>query len=338
MTLSKKELAAYVFTNIIQTRMLNTTEQVTINIKHKRMDYIDNLKGLLIVLVVLGHCIQNFLPNYEGNIVFRFIYSFHMPFFFFVSGFVSYKDHIGWKSIWRRFKQLMIPFFAWAIIKALILQDFHILPHIIVHPDNGLWFLYALFFISLFMKVCDSIASLKHFNRAVVIIAMSGFLLSLMNLVNLRTFGFDAIASYFLFYAAGFLAKQFDLFKKYSLVVAFIFTVLFLCIEPFWRFNELPSFLPVGINPLFGSAFRLVVPFIAILGLFPLAKRFMDGHSLIGSYLGSRTLGVYAIHPALINLVLVLCPNINWGGGNSCIICSFSPFSYIINLRIVLKK
>lgn len=58
---------------------------------NKRLYYIDNLRGLLIILVVLGHCIQNLDLDFDHNIVFRYIYSFHMPLFMFISGFVSYK-------------------------------------------------------------------------------------------------------------------------------------------------------------------------------------------------------------------------------------------------------
>ncbi|MDE6264225.1 MAG: acyltransferase family protein [Paramuribaculum sp.] len=57
-----------------------------------RLFYIDNLRGFLIILVKLGHCIQNLYTDFDQNIVFRYIYSFHMPLFMFIRGFVSYKD------------------------------------------------------------------------------------------------------------------------------------------------------------------------------------------------------------------------------------------------------
>lgn len=42
-----------------------------------RLHYIDNLKGVLILLVVLGHCIQCTDLDFDHNAVFRYIYSFH---------------------------------------------------------------------------------------------------------------------------------------------------------------------------------------------------------------------------------------------------------------------
>ena len=45
----------------------------------KRIDFIDVAKGIAIFLVVYGH-------TYDGRNLHLFIYSFHMPLFFFISG------------------------------------------------------------------------------------------------------------------------------------------------------------------------------------------------------------------------------------------------------------
>ena len=57
-----------------------------------RKVWIDSLKGILILLVVLGHSIQNTLKegcydNYWWNL----IYSFHMPAFMAISGYLQYR-------------------------------------------------------------------------------------------------------------------------------------------------------------------------------------------------------------------------------------------------------
>lgn len=54
----------------------------------ERLPFFDNLKGILIILVVVGHFFNgavaaNTLPAWH---VFDFIYMFHMPLFIFVSG------------------------------------------------------------------------------------------------------------------------------------------------------------------------------------------------------------------------------------------------------------
>ena len=75
----------------------------------ERNTTLDLAKGILIIFVVLGHAIQ-----YSGNgnwedsqlffddIVFRAIYSFHMPLFMMISGYLFYSSNK------KDFKPLMI--------------------------------------------------------------------------------------------------------------------------------------------------------------------------------------------------------------------------------------
>ena len=97
-----------------------------------RLHYIDNLKGVLILLVVLGHCIQCTDLDFDHNAVFRYIYSFHMPLFMCVSGFVSYKPDIKWQTVQKRFRQLIIPFLAWVALLLLAVS-------LVLLPVNNLF-------------------------------------------------------------------------------------------------------------------------------------------------------------------------------------------------------
>lgn len=51
-----------------------------------RVREIDALKFILIFSVMVGHCLTFGKSDYLNNIVYRFIYSFHMPLFVFLSG------------------------------------------------------------------------------------------------------------------------------------------------------------------------------------------------------------------------------------------------------------
>lgn len=58
--------------------------------KHKRIAYFDNLKGILIALVVLGHVISPVIAsNPYANLLHHVIYLFHMPLFVFTTGLFS---------------------------------------------------------------------------------------------------------------------------------------------------------------------------------------------------------------------------------------------------------
>lgn len=57
----------------------------------ERILWLDNLKGVLIFLVVLGHCLQFTSQNPDSDLLFNFIYLFHMPLFMFLSGYACFK-------------------------------------------------------------------------------------------------------------------------------------------------------------------------------------------------------------------------------------------------------
>lgn len=91
----------------------------------KRNQTIDIAKGILIVLVVIGHCYS------KENIILRAIYSFHMPCFFVLSGMLyaekwsTYIDfHVG--HICRK---LLIPYFIFDTLFCLFIT--------VLGRDNG---------------------------------------------------------------------------------------------------------------------------------------------------------------------------------------------------------
>ena len=133
-----------------------------------RETYLDIAKGIGILLVVVGHCIPdassvNGISSPIMKIIFQVIYSFHMPLFFFISGFLfsaskdSFKNK--YKSIYKKAKRLIVPYvfvgLCYAPLK-LLLSQFANKPYNIhdlwkmligINPDGELWFLYALFII-----------------------------------------------------------------------------------------------------------------------------------------------------------------------------------------------
>ena len=59
---------------------------------------------------------------------------------------MSYKPDIKWQTVQKRFRQLIIPFLAWAAVSCCVHLDPTLFLAKVVHPDSGLWFLWALFF------------------------------------------------------------------------------------------------------------------------------------------------------------------------------------------------
>lgn len=90
--------------------------------KHARLPYVDMAKGFAMILVIIGHC------AYSDKLLVGWLYSFHMPLFFALSGLTFNPDK--YKSlrevIAAKFRQLILPYFffcgvLWAL--SLLMLD-----------------------------------------------------------------------------------------------------------------------------------------------------------------------------------------------------------------------
>jgi len=95
--------------------------------KTSRLEYLDFLKGFAIFLVVMGHFLAWTFPpevdrGYYPMLVKNAIYTFHMPLFFFVSGYLvdfkkkEWRFKTGLTLIWRRIVTLLLPGFAFFLL------------------------------------------------------------------------------------------------------------------------------------------------------------------------------------------------------------------------------
>lgn len=110
-------------------------------IEAKRQNWIDVIKGIGIILVVFGHV-------YSENPVSVWIYSFHMPLFFALSGFIfaaySYNKKTSFKDyLIKKLKSLIVPFILFRII--LVLYWFAVERHFRDLDLGPIWFLPVLF-------------------------------------------------------------------------------------------------------------------------------------------------------------------------------------------------
>ena len=66
----------------------------------ERLIWADSLKGWLMILVIIGHAIQSVITDsYDANHVRNIIYSFHMPAFMAVSGWLAFRGITASKSL-----------------------------------------------------------------------------------------------------------------------------------------------------------------------------------------------------------------------------------------------
>jgi fucose 4-O-acetylase-like acetyltransferase len=146
-----------------------------------RVAWVDFAKGIGIFLVVLGHTLRGlFTYNYAENSgvlhwLDNWIYTFHMPLFFFVSGlFIQRSAQRGWGEFaGRKLGAIVYPYVIWSLIQG-ILQAFTKpettpaaalgnLWRMIYEPRDHFWFLYVLMVITLLFWVCERIRPLWLF-------------------------------------------------------------------------------------------------------------------------------------------------------------------------------
>lgn len=86
----------------------------------------DIMKGIAIILMVIGHC----LP--WGGMPVRFIYAFHMPLFFLISGYFVREGMSSKRFFYRNFRQLICTY----ILAGLIAIALSLLRMYIKSPEN----------------------------------------------------------------------------------------------------------------------------------------------------------------------------------------------------------
>lgn len=159
-----------------------------------RIEYLDVLRGIAIVLMIIGHIGGQ--PYID-----RYIHMFHMPVWFFISGWLYHDKHSSYKSIIsKKFRSLIIPYAFWGIVQYPIWVAFNIDANNKLQPlinllwvntselmpiAGALWFLTSLFFAEIIFIFIDRTVSNKWLKATFFIcIAIIGNLYT--TIINIR--------------------------------------------------------------------------------------------------------------------------------------------------------
>ena len=189
----------------------------------KRVEWLDILKGVTIILVVLRHIMQSNITDYKTNIVGNFIFAIQMPLFMIVSGYFSvtaskyYENMTNVLSyIVKRAIRYLLPFFSWFVVIQVFLFGkydrnlLYALKNLIYNIDLGLWFLYVIFILSVLQIlskwICEKFLFNQYF-RDIISVILTGILLIPLLALGLKTgirfLGINLIIYYYLFFAIG---------------------------------------------------------------------------------------------------------------------------------------
>lgn len=312
----------------------------------KRLVWADTLKGWLILLVILGHAIQRTLDTAcETNHLWNLIYSFHMPAFMAVSGYLAYRpmrDVRGqiWPLIYRRFRQLVIPFILWTTVWLSINGRFSLgdFGNAMLYPDGGLWFLWVLFVINVIFLLGDALAANLRIKQEIVIGVICLLLAIVMVYFEIRVFGYQFISYYFILYAVGyFLHKHQDKILTNNNLVIIGLAIVWCVMAWFWQMQKVPYFLQAIPIPqtLLLYVYRFVTAIVAIYVLFAVSPRILNsvkGWNKSFIEFGRLSLGIYTVHFIMIKWVVEFFKGITHNE-MFVITCSFivtTFFSYVV--------
>lgn len=299
-----------------------------------RIEYVDALKGFAIFTVIWGHSIEYLKNGYDcfQDPIFEFIYSFHMPLFFMISGFffrsslkLKLKEFLLNKSV-----QLILPIVVWAVLFFLIgflsnfvsgkahdfSNRFEVMKLILVNIRDN-WFLRELFF-----SFCIVYVTLKLFKKEwlACILSMSFVLIFPFLCGTQRVF-------LPVFWAGFFLKDYYYIFKRYANQLLLITGSIFVVCLMFWDgyYTMYTSGFPSLINfhtLIFNftnidiSIFRLFIGICGSLFFFTLFE-IMYSDNMLFRYLtkiGINTLAIYLIQRLLLEKwanELIDFPNMN---------------------------
>lgn len=270
----------------------------------RNRNIIDFMKGFAILLVVFGHSIQINYIDFDGVFLFKFIYSFHMPIFILISGYLAAKSlsRSGCnveKCIFQKAFFLLIPYFSWYFISFILASTFSFstifenIKLLFIGVDRGLWFLYILFLLYCILYI----SSKFKYKYAILIIFI---LIIPMN----KILGMYLLKWYLIFFVIGmalydlkdlkifFLVKNISNSKiiKYSIFILFSISLFF------WERTYVS-------NSIFPNAYYLFTYkfFVAILGMlsFYFICKSLSGIKIISSIFnlfGRNSLRIYILN------------------------------------------
>lgn len=275
--------------------------------------HLDLLKGLAILLMVMGHVLPWTIDSdifhkpfmdLEGNelqltLVYKIIYSFHMPLLFFVSGFLFYKpinhDKQYLKNILvKRTKRILIPYLATGSL-LMICRD-----------HWGYWFLQCLFFMDLL--VAFAFFSIDHFKIRfkveILLFALIGLFLFILGKLcaNLEdnTNGIIVIGRLFNYYPAFILGTLVHKYEKlrsllHNEYIILCCLVIFIC-----------AFILSGYRiHVIGLFVNIILPISIIIYLNHLFIKDCNvgGGKKILSLIGKNSMEIYILHVFFVLVV-----------------------------------
>ena len=284
-----------------------------------RIEWIDYAKVFGIWLVILGHILNAGRPI-EAELH-MLVYSFHMPFFFFVSGLLfSTKGMAFVPFLKTKAKSLIVPYILLNIFCVILSIPIYFFPDVFVTtnlstPVHDLltlvdgefgsvfappsWFLITLFFV---MIISFFVIKLKIYWQLLILCA--AIAMSYVAILYQFPLNIDTIPGAFVFFFIGYMLKGYakDLSIKLwlAMVLFIVVSAIYICLS---LYNG-----PVAINNIIGSTYWLfwITALFGITGLYLIANILtIHTHSKqLVRFISNGTILILCLHETLINYTI----------------------------------
>lgn len=305
------------------------------NTDKKRIEWADAFKGVLILLVVIGHCIQSVYvqrgADFKSDYWWNLIYSFHMPAFIAMSGFIAFRPESAKISrtsdlgalIFRRMRQLVVPFIIWSVIMFFVNSNVDHLHEYILYPNKSYWFLWALFFITAIFNVADFISIKFHLNQESAMTCMA-LILMVINFIlpDSKILGFEYISYYFLFYTLAYYLHKYNNLVPKNIWLLTILAALWFVLGSFYLAKGVPSivsWIPHIPGSILNIIYRLITATIFISMMLGVGYKISTYRNKLWRIIlefGNVSLGIYVVHMVLrgwivkgLDYIMPWCPN-----------------------------
>lgn len=293
----------------------------------ERIQFIDRLKGLAIILVVIGHL---GLSQVNEGIV-KFIYTFHMPLFMFLSGIViATPPHLI--KVIKKWQRFIVPFFVVGLL-SVIYRDLSLQDFVYSSSKGGYWYLLvlALFYVFLLpFRLANKIIKEVVFDISYAVFIY----LCLISIVKIFRISWDydilsihRCIEMWPFFILGYFTRKYNLLDyimRYSIIyslslIAVIVGFYLLVVNKIdsWQINEM-----------------LGIPIIVI--LIYVFSKYEKSQTLIAnqlSYIGRCSLEVYIFHYFIIKSIN-LSPLLLWSEKTNNGLIAYSIIT-IVSLLVV---
>lgn len=282
----------------------------------KRLGFVDTVKGIAIICVVIGHIANGYLnSNTASNIavyqfIYNVIYSFHMPLFFLISGFVFAHSYVSFgmtidnERVRKQIYNLIYIYFLFSVVMGISkmvlgayvneptgLKDILCIP---LFPIQLYWYIYVLIFYYLIVSILIS----NHVKfRFIIPVA---FILSIASYYLPSGLAFDLkrLLYYCFFFCLGICREQAhkNIWTENALIrrIILLLSIIVIYVNV-WNNNRVCEVFVV--NVLVGMVLS-----ISIFDIFE--YKLYDGNRGL-SYIGKNALVIYLIHSYILTALRV---------------------------------